>query len=288
MLNSSNGLPVAHEECRIRLEGGKVEISFTVKYDDGVKHFNGLDAYYGAQSLFGITQIMLICFNAFLNKEIVTKATAAKGFWLVSGIAKKGSWEQLLHMVITDPHLIALADEYGKQALYDLIKWAMCGAVGIPFLLKNRKAKKVIKELRTKNEDFLEKLDEAVVRAHAPVKHQGLNVHIMSGRTVLMTFNQETLDFIETEVIEDETYATSLAVNRFNARTGTGRFIDDIDSISIPFWPYDELSEEIKVALADNLAKVARGVYDPLNVIVSNVVSRDGRLKRYRLHGVAV
>ncbi|SEH31177.1 hypothetical protein [Magnetospirillum fulvum] len=265
-----------------------MDISFNIKYDDGVRRFNGLDAYYGAQSLFAITQIMLICFNAFLNKEIVTKATAAKGFWLVAGPARKGSWEQLLHMVITDPHLISLAEEYGKQALYDLTKWAMGGAVGIPFILKNRKAKNIIKELRKKNEDLLEKLDDAVLRAHAPVKHQGLNVHIMSGRTVLMSFNHETLEFIETEVIEDETYVISLAVNRFNARTGTGRFIEAIDSISIPFWPYEELSERQKVALADNLAKVARGVYDPLNVIVSNVVSRDGRLKRYRLHGVAI
>lgn len=102
-----------------------------------------------------------------------------------------------------------------------------------------------------------------------------------------MTFNQETLDFIETEVVEEETYIKSLAVNKFNARTGTGRFIEEIDSISIPFWPYDELSDRQKAALADNLGKVARGTFDPLNVVVSNVVSRDGRLKRYRLHGVA-
>ena len=102
-----------------------------------------------------------------------------------------------------------------------------------------------------------------------------------------MTFDDGTLDYIETEVIEDEVYAASLAVNKFNTRTGTGRFIDEIDSISIPFRPYDELDDFQTTTLADNLAKVARGIFDPVNVMVSQINSRDGRLKRYRLHGVA-
>lgn len=264
-----------------------MELNFAVKYDKGRKRFEGLDAYYGAQSLFGISQIFLIAFNAFLNKEVLTQAPSAKGFRLVSGVARQGSWEQLLQLVITDPHLIELANEYGKNAFYDFIKWVLSGAVGVPFILKNRAAKRIIKELRKEQDDLQDKLDEAVMRAHQPVKHQGLNVHVMHGRTVLMTFDDGTLDYIETEVIEDEVYAASLAVNKFNTRTGTGRFIDEIDSISIPFRPYDELDDFQTTTLADNLAKVARGIFDPVNVMVSQINSRDGRLKRYRLHGVA-
>ena len=48
-----------------------------------------------------------------------------------------------------------------------------------------------------------------------------------------------------------------------------------------------ELDDYQKTIMADNLGKVARGVFGPLAAIVTKVNSRDGRLKRYLLHGVS-
>lgn len=260
--------------------------NFTIRYTSGIKEFDGLDHYYGAQSLFGISQALLISLNAFFNKEIITQATSAKGFRLVMGTSKKGSWEQAIQLVITDPNIQALAADLGKNALYDLLKYVLQGGVGIGAVLSYRKSRKRMRELERENDDLHEKLDEALKRAHSPVKHQGLNIQIMSGRTNLVTFDDMTLQFIETELISDETEIINCAINRFNTRTGSGRLISDIDSLSIPFFPISQLSKVATSRLADNLAQLARDNFVQLQLLVSPITDGAGHLKRYRLHRV--
>lgn len=261
-----------------------MELTFHAKYTDGTKKFDGLDHYYGAQSLLGLSQILLISLNAFFNREIITQAPSAKGFRVILGKSRTGSWDQLLQLVITNPDVLKVAEDLGKNALYDLIKWALVGGVGVPFVLKYRKSRKVARELEQKNDDLQEKLDDALKRVHAPVKHQGLTVQVMSGRQDLAVFNEATLRYIETEVVEEKTETIKRAVSRFNARTGTGRLIKKIDAVSIPFYPADELSKKTSMCLADSLAYLARDRFEPVNVVVSKVTSVDGHLKSYRLH----
>jgi len=264
-----------------------MELNFYVKYDSGSKKFTDLDAYHGAQSLLGISQILLLSLNAFINKEIITQATSAKGIKLTLGLSRKGSYEQIINFVITNADTLTLAAELGKDALYELLKWGLGSAVGLPFAVSHRKAKKRVRDLMHENDDLQEKLDEALRRAHQPVKHQGLTICILSNRTELITFNDETLEYLETEVIEVEQLSIDVSISRFNARTGTGRLITDINSASIPFYPAEPLSKRRKALLADNLSLVARGEFDPITVIVSKVTSRDGKLKRYTLHGAS-
>lgn len=228
----------------------------------------------------------MISLNAFLNREIITQAPSAKGFRLVLGTSKKGSWEQLIQLVVTDPNTQALIADLGKNALYDLLKYILAGGVGLPAALHYRKSRKRMRELERENDDLHEKLDDALKRAHSPVKHQGLNVQIMSGRTNLVTFDDMTLQFIETEFISDETEIIRCAVNRFNTRTGNGRIISDIDSISVPFFPVSPLSTPSTSRLADNLALLARDEFTEIELLVSPITDGSGRLKRYRLHRV--
>jgi hypothetical protein len=261
-----------------------MDLKFHVNYTDGRLKFNGLDQYYGAQSLLGLSQMLLISLNAFFNRDIITQAPSAKGFRIVLGTSKRGSWDQALHLIITDPAVLKVAEDLGKNALYDLIKWALVGGAGIPFVLKYRKSQKVARELEQKNDDLQEKLDDALRRVHSPVKHQGLTVHVMTGRQNLATFNEGTLRYIETEIVEQKTQQISRVVSRFNARTGTGRLIKKMDAVSVPFYPADEISRQTTMCLADSLASLAREKFEPVNLLVSKVTSADGQLKSYRLH----
>lgn len=262
-------------------------MSFHIKFTDGKRQFDGLDQYNGAMALLGLSQAFLIALNAFYNKEILTQAPSAKGFRIVLGKSKFGSWDQYFSLIITDPKVLDVAADLGKSGLYDLLKWALTSGIGVAFAAKNRKAKKVIRELEKKNEDLHEKLEESIKRMHSPVKHQGLTVHVMSGLQNLATFNDSTLRHIETEVIEDETKQIRFGVSRFNARTGTGRFIRDADAASVPFYPADTLTKKGKRLLADSLAWLTRDKFAPVDVIVSRVTSADGHLKSYRVHAVA-
>ena len=265
--------------------GAFVELTFHANYTDGRSKFNGLDQYNGAVSLLGLSQILLIALNAFFNKEIITKAPSAKGFRVVLGRGKEGSWDQALHLVITNPEVLKVAEDLGKSGLYDLLKWAFLSGIGMAggFTVRNRKAKKVIRELEQQNDDLHEKLDEALKRVHSPVKHQGLTVHVMTGRQNLVTFNEGTLRYIETEVVHDKQIEIVQGVSRYNARTGTGRFIANADASSVPFYPDDKLSKASSRALVDSLAYLTRDKFVPVRALVSRVTSADGHLKAYRL-----
>jgi hypothetical protein len=269
----------------MRMAADLGKLKFVVRYSSGEKPFEGLDHYSGSLSLFGIFQALLISLNAFFNREIITQAPSAKGFRVVMGRARTGSFEQLLTLVITDPAVMDVARDLGKNALYDLLKWALVGGLGIPFVLARRKSRKRVRELERENDDLHEKLDEALRRAHAPVKNQGLKVEVQSGNVNLATFDQYTLQFLETEVESDDTEQVECAISRFNTRTGTGRLIKSMDAVSVPFFPFHPPLDKIQTTrLADNLAKLARGQFEPISVVVSRVTDGGGNLKRYKLH----
>ncbi len=263
-----------------------MQLNFSIKYDSGRKEFDGLDMYWGARSLTGIAQTLLITIHSFVHQEIILKAPAAKGFRVVLKRSYSNSWDQMLSLVVTDTETLSLIKDLGKAALYDLLKWGLLSGVGIKYVLQHRKSKKVIKELRTEIDDLQERLQATMKEVHLPIKNQGLAIHVMGGRTLLARYDEETLDYLETEIEKTEQITKYLAVSRFNIRTGWGRFIESEDSLSIPFSPVGELSKYQKALLADNLAKLARGKFEPLTVIVSEVVSKEGVLKRYKLHGV--
>ena len=264
-----------------------MELSFFVKYDSGERAFDGLDMYYGSNSLAAISEILMLTIHAAIHGEVIIQAPAAKGFRVVMKRNYEGSLMQMLQLYITDQETLSLITDLGKNGLYDLIKFILCSSLGMPFYLKNRKAKEIIRRLIKENDDLNERLERALLRAHAPVKHQGYQAVLSLARKPIIEFNAETLDYLETEVVEPDTEVISVAVSRFNARTGTGRFITSIDSISHTFTPVIELDDYQKSIMADNLGKVARGEYEPLTAIVTKVNSSNGRLKRYHLHGIS-
>ena len=264
-----------------------MEYSFRIKYDTGIKEFDGLDMYYGAKSLAAISEFLLLSVHAFLKEEIILQAPAAKGFKMVLQRASTGSYDQIIQMIITDTETVSLMTDLGKNGLYDLLKYMLSSLLGIPFVLKNRKAKKKLKSLMRQNEDLHKRLESALMSAHLPVKHQGYSTVMMLGRTPIITFDEATLSYLETEIVSPDTEVIQVGVSRFNARTGTGRFVEDLDAISYSFSPLNELTKYEKTIMADNLGKIARDEFEPLNAIVTKVRSQDGRLKRYQLHGIS-
>ncbi len=264
-----------------------MEFTFRITYDSGENDFNGLDMYYGSKSLAAISEFLLLSVHAFLKEEIILQAPAAKGFKMVLQRASAGSYDQIIQMVVTDTETVSLMTDLGKNGLYDLLKYMLSSLLGIPFVLKNRKAKKKLKLIMQQNEDLHKRLESALMSAHLPVKHQGYSTVMVLGRTPIIKFDETTLSYLETEIVSPDTEVLPVAVSRFNARTGTGRFVEDLDAISHSFSPLHELTKYEKAIMADNLGKVVRDEFEPLNAIVTRVTSHDGRLKRYQLHGIS-
>lgn len=262
-----------------------MQLDFKINY--GAEHewqFKGVDAYWGTKSLVGLAQIFLITVHASLHEEVLVQAPSAKGFRVVLGTSKRGSWEQVLSIIATDPATVAMMKDLGKDALYDVLKWALLSGVGVKHVLTNRKAKKRIAELEREVDDLQERLEASMSDVHLPVKNQGLRIKILGGRTLLAQFDQTTLEYLEHEVISDETSLLYLGVSRFNARTGWGRVIESIDAPSVPISPSGRLSSKQKEKMATALRDIAQGRFSALPMIVSEVTAPNGVLKRYKLH----
>lgn len=264
-----------------------MELTFKITYDTGTNEFDGLDMYYGSHSLAAISEILLLSIHASIHEEVIVQAPAAKGFRVVLGRSYTGSLDQLIQLIVTDPQAQNLLDNLGKNGLYDFMKYLLSGCLGIPVLLSNRKAKKKIQVLMKQNDDLHDRLERALIRAHLPVKNQGYAVSVSLGHTPIVSFDEDTLNYLETEVVEAGSEVVDVAVSRFNARTGTGRFITSIDSFSHSFAPIGDLGDYETSLMADNLGKVARGEFEPLTAIVTKVNSSNGKLKRYQLHGIS-
>lgn len=264
-----------------------MSLVFVIKYDKEESwQFDGVDAYWGTRSLAAISQIFLLAVHAAVNEEVVVQAPAAKGFRVVLGKSRDGSWEQLITLVPTDPTVLNVLKDLGKDALYDVLKWAILSGVGVPFLVSNRKAKKRIRALEQEVEDLQERLQHAVKEAHLPVKNQSLVIKIMGGRTILAEFNRQTLEYLETEIESADEEMIYVGISRFNARTGWGRCIESMDAPSIPFSPAVGLTSAQKSRLAGNLRTIATGKFVILPLIVSKVTANTGQIKRYRVHDV--
>lgn len=264
-----------------------MQISFKIRYANGTEKFNGLDMYYGAKSLQGISEILMLSFHGLINEEVIVQAPSAKGFQIILKKANEGSYEQFLQLFISDPTIIQYVTDLGKSAIYDFLKYLISSCLGIPFIINNRKAKKKIQTLMQQNDDLNERLTSALRAAHAPVKSQGLSVTIHLSQTAIVTFDQETLDYLDYEIEDSTEIIESLCVSRFNVRTGTGRFIQEMNGISYGFSPAYDLSPQDKQLMVDNLRKVAEDKFEPLNVVVKRILTKNGQLKRYRLHGAS-
>ena len=264
-----------------------IEMTFKVKYDSGVNDFNGLDMYNGAHSLSGISEFLMLSTHAFIHNEIIVKAPAAKGFKFILKKSREGSLEQTIQFVVTDPEVIDLIKNLGTNGIYDLLKYMLSSLLGIPFLLQNRKAKKRIRELEKNNEDLHHRLENALKATHLPVKKEGYTVKLNLGRKLIMEFNNETLEYLETEKELENYEVIDVVVSRFNARTGSGRFITSIDATSYSFEQERELTDYEKIIMAENLTELTRGNFVPLKAVVKQVLSKDGKLKRYKLDSIS-
>ncbi|MOA43663.1 hypothetical protein D3C78_1658350 [compost metagenome] len=116
---------------------------------------------------------------------------------------------------------------------------------------------------------------------------QGYQITLFKSRTPIIGFNEKTLDYLTGTEVSDKIETISVAVSRFNARTGTGRFIENEDSDSVSFSPLNRgLIRKEKVLLAGSLKDLAEDVFTRVKAEVRRVTSRDGRTKHFILQAV--
>nr|WP_312973401.1 hypothetical protein [Pseudomonas sp.] len=262
-----------------------MDFDFSIIYDSDEKKYDGLDMYYGARSMQGIAETICIATHGIINEKYISKTTAAKGFKGLFKSSFEGSFKQRFRMSFTDSKAISKITAITPKSYIELLKHTIHTAIGTQEALTRRGSRKISDRMYF-SEDITHRLFSSLKEVHAPVKYQGYKATLLAANTSIAVFDQTSLSYLEEEIVSPARETLVAGISRFNARTGTGRLIADIDEDSYSFVPDVKLSKAVKRALIDSLQGVAAEIFKPVLAEVTRVQINDGRTKYFILHSV--
>lgn len=209
--------------------------SLKIRYTGGFADNSELPLYDGATSIQGIAQALQIATHAYINEEIVSRATALRGATLVLKPARRGSF---LFEVVTFIEQYPVTATLTAHVFYDFLKLAFQKATGdlnveptTPSLMKNFEKKEPFFD------ELAETLEGSLQRVHRPIGNDVDYIKIERPRSELVVFNQATRDWVNTRDEVAELTQVTGNITRFNSVTRNGRiFIDQLEKI-LPFRP---------------------------------------------------
>lgn len=262
-----------------------MDIDFSILYDSDENDFDGLDMYYGSRSMQGMAETIAIATHGIVNEKFISHTTAAKGFKGSFKSSFEGSFKQRFRVSFTTPQTVSKLNDLGVKSYIELLKHTIHEAIGTPFGLARRTARKKFDKMYF-SEDVTHRIFPALREVHAPIKYQGYKATLFVAQTPIVVFNKRSLEYLEEEIRSDDREVLEVGISRFNARTGTGRLIANIDEESYSFIPDATLSRVAKRTLIDSLQGVAVDIFKPVMVEVTRITINDGSTKYFILHSV--
>jgi hypothetical protein len=260
-----------------------MEFDFSILYEDGTSKYNGLDMYYGARSMQGISEAISIATQGIVNKSYITRTTARRGIKVDFKTSFTGSFKQRFKVEFTDEKTVHNLNELTAKSYIELLQYTIGQVIGSHKTIERRSALKTFEKMYF-SEDITYRLNTSILDAHLPVKYQGYKATLLAAQTPIAEFNQYTLSYLEEEIQSDEREEIIVGISRFNARTGTGRIIDNIDSESFSFTPAHPFTKLQKTKIVQSLHGVSQNIFVPLKAEVTRVTLNNGATKYFILH----
>jgi hypothetical protein len=264
-----------------------MEFTFNIKFDTGESNFDGLNMYYGADALGGFAEALAITTNAIVNNKVVTQTTAVKGFKLDFKEAHEGSYVQKVNLEFTDAEAVRVINHLKPKGFIELLNFHLASPLGLNPKIESDVAIRWHRSSMDDSEKLLDRLTKPLERIHHPVYGQGYKVVLYKDRTPILGFNINTYEYLASSKTSDHVEVIEAAVNRFNARTLTGRIIETEDSDSISFSPLKAgLLRPSRVLLVNSLKDLTEDKFTKVGLEVRRVLSRDGRTKHLIVQSV--
>lgn len=268
------------------------EISFKISYHNGDAADGRLDMYDASVSLQGFAKALSITTHALLNDcEIRKKGNSIDGAYLYINPSRKGSFEELITLVITDHSVItSIGASVIANVFYDLIKWTWSKTTDQLYEPETSHVKK----LQQRIEPFIGEMEEALEipleQAHRPIKKFDNMVIVIKRQRIgeIIRLDSETLKSVsiqtEPQVISDITGN----VTRYNILSGIGRFYDDELQHTVSFKIPDDASSSLKRKITWSLHHAQEEGKGKLKLEVKRVVSAKGIVRRYLIQKVSL
>lgn len=194
----------------------------------------GLDLYDGATSFYGFAQALQIAIHAYLNDEVVSRATALKGAEVTFGSPRRGS---VIFDIITTIEKYPISATLSAAVFYDFLKYSLSKAAGYFNAKPETAAVQKLAVDETFFDHLAETLEGSLQRAHRAIDHGVRQVSLERPRSELVLFNHRTSQWVHTRDENPDVEEFSGNVTRYNSVSGNGRaFVRELKKI-IPFRP---------------------------------------------------
>jgi hypothetical protein len=265
------------------------ELNFKISYTGGSADQGLLDIYDASVSTQGLARALSITTHAFVNDgQIRKRAERVKGAKVYLHPPRKGSFEELVTIVFSDPVVQAIGGSVIAAAFWDFVKWTWSEAVG----QQHRPETPFVKRLEDRVEPLIGEigiaLESPMASLHRPIENAA-NMEISISRPKvgeIVRLNQATMAYVNILDEEDPEDGIIGNVTKYNILSGYGRiFVDELDR-TVPFDLDEDVSAEEKALLTRSSHDRNRGLDGKISLHASKVLTGRGELKRYKVFGV--
>lgn len=259
-------------------------LQIKVSYHHGTAEEGRLDLYDAGVSIQGLARALAISTHALINDgEIRKRASRATGAEIYISPSRRGSFQEIITIVLNADATSALGYSVAGAALWDLVKWTWSKAVDLDYEPETAK----VRRLENRKEPFIGEIEEALEapleRFHRPVKqNRDVVISVSRNRTHdRMLFNSETLDAVSLQY--DNEIITNIIgnVTRYNILSGFGRmFVDELDK-TVSFMLTDNVTAKQKEHLTWSMDQANRDLGGKISFDATKVLSAKGAIKRY-------
>jgi hypothetical protein len=264
------------------------QIQIKLSYNGGDADEHRLDMYDASVSLQGFARAIAITTHALLNDgEVKRKGNRAAGAKIYVSPPKKGSYEQILTLVVENP----IAASVVAAAFWDMLKWTWTKTLDLAHEPETPTVKKISERVEPFLSDIEEVLESALEEAHRPIKNnQKITIDVSRPRVGnVIRMNSETLKSVSIRTEENIVEGINGNVTKYNILSGIGRFYEDTKGHTVSFKMPEKSSEQMRKRVTWSMHHAQGGVGEgKIELHARRVVSAKGVLRRYLVEKVNI
>lgn len=263
------------------------KIKFKISYHNGDATDNRLDMYDATVSLQGFAKALSITVHALLNDgEIRKKGNSINGAKIYISPSRKGSFEELITLVITNKEAIGVS--IASAAFWDLVKWTWSKTLDLAYEPETSHVKKLEQRIEPFIGEMEEALEVPLEQAHRPIKQcEDMKIVLKRqkvGYEIRLDSNTLKSVSIKTDLNDKIVFGN---VTRFNILTGIGRFYNDELEHTVSFKMLDKFGSSQRRRITWSLHNAQQEGEGKLQLSVNRIISAKGVIRRYLVKKVS-
>lgn len=261
-----------------------MEIELVIKFRGGEAGNNRIPLYLGSESINGIGRSIILPLHYAITGEVRRRYPFTDEAQIYLTSFRPGSFETIVQIIIDNPAEAAIATAIGTgisaNVITDLLKSIWRKTIG-----QHEQAEtEAIRRLERLKSGDLEALTQAVEpgfrRGHAVINHGSRNITIIQGDNSVVRLDQDSKNFLETTIDDDEIYVRGGSIGALNVNDRSGRAFIDGENFGVPFSVHKDSARGTMDTLSDSLRSYAHGTPKYVELRYYRKLSIDGRVKR--------